>query len=83
MQEPNEGFEDVGLNDDSGNKPKKRSFLSRFQDSAEDGNPNSGDAKTHHFSILTGRKRGQSGSGSEMGNMQRPGSKGQAEVAAR
>ena len=70
------GFEDVGLNDEA--KPKKRGFLSRFGETGADASGSSTDAtaSTHHGFHLPGRKRGQSGKGAELGNMQRPESKG-------
>ena len=68
-----EGFEEVGLNDDV--KPKKRTFFSRFGDSAEaapgsdsGSRPNS----SHHGFHLPGRKRGQSGQGAELGSIPKP-----------
>ena len=70
-----EKFEDVKLRDDSVVKPKKKSFLARFGDSTEQSNS---DGK-QHFSILPGRKRGQSGVGSELESVQRPDSKGRVE----
>ncbi|KAJ9627900.1 hypothetical protein H2203_003119 [Taxawa tesnikishii (nom. ined.)] len=69
-----EGFEDVGLNDDP--KPKKRGFLSRLTDS--DGPATGTDSRptsSHHGFHFTGRKRGQSGQGAELGNMKRPDSR--------
>ncbi|KAI9819830.1 MAG: hypothetical protein M1827_006399 [Pycnora praestabilis] len=63
-----EGFEDVGLNDEA--KPKKRGIFSRFGDSSD--SPASADSRpssSHHGFHLTGRKRGQSGQGAELGNM--------------
>jgi len=78
-----EGFEDVGLNDDP--KPKKRHFLSRFAAESSAENPvTTLDAKpsSHHFH-LPGRKRGQSGTGSELGNIERSSSKGKADVVVR
>ena len=71
-----EGFEDVRLQDETLNKPKKKSFLSRFGETSEEPN---GDGK-HHFSLLSGRKRGQSGTGSELEPVQRPGSKGKPDA---
>ncbi|PSK40318.1 hypothetical protein B9Z65_21 [Elsinoe australis] len=62
-----EDFEDVGLNDEA--KPKKRGFFDRFNNS-NDPSHESG----HHFHI-GGRKRGQSGTGQELGDIKgRPGS---------
>jgi len=83
-----EEFEDVGLNDP---KPKKKSFLSRFGESANNENAppsTNGDGRPtsngHHGFIshipgMSGRKRGQSGTGAELGAMEseRPTSKGQ------
>jgi hypothetical protein len=69
-----EGFEDVGLNDEQ-NKPKREGFFSKF------GRQQDGDAPptTSRFHI-TGRKRGQSGQGAELGAIQRPGTAGSVEV---
>lgn len=64
-----EGFEDVGLNDEQKQQlpQKKKGFFAKFGDS--DANPAS--PTSSKFS-LTGRKRGQSGQGAELGNMERP-----------
>jgi len=69
--QPEDQFEDVGLNDEV-SKPKKRSFFPRFGESseaasapAESTKPNSG----YYVSHLLGRKRGQSGQGAELGNV--------------
>ncbi|KAF3043484.1 hypothetical protein E8E12_009508 [Didymella heteroderae] len=69
---PEEGFEDVGLNDEPKPAPKKRGIFSRFGDNSNadnktDERPSSG----HHFS-LTGRKRAESGKGEELKPMGRP-----------
>jgi len=66
-----EGFEDVGLNDES-KQPKKKGFFSKF---GENSDPNAPHSKFH----IGARKRGQSGVGEELGNMQRPGT-GSSEV---
>lgn len=79
--EAEEGFEDVKLQDEAPHKPKKKSFLSRFGESAEENNT-TGDGK-HHFSLLPGRRRGQSGTGSELEPVQRPASKGKTEPTIR
>lgn len=74
-----EDFDDVKLNDDaSKTQPKKKSFLSRFSESNSEPATESKDGKDskHHFHF-PGRKRGQSGSGSELGEVKRPGSQGQ------
>ncbi|KAL8794475.1 MAG: hypothetical protein Q9195_002948 [Heterodermia aff. obscurata] len=69
-----EGFEDVGLNDETKLPPKKRGIFARFGDSSENqaagesGRPNSSHGRFH----LPGRKRGQSGQGAELGNIDRP-----------
>jgi hypothetical protein len=67
-----EGFEDVGLNDDATNKPqqqapKKRSLFARFGDSQEPSTHGQGMSR-----FIPGRKRAQSGQGAELGNMDRP-----------
>lgn len=71
---PEEGFEDVGLNDEPKPAPaKKRGIFSRFGDNnnnnadKQEERPSSG----HHFS-LTGRKRAESGKGEELKPMGRP-----------
>lgn len=77
-----EGFEDVGLQDES--KPKKKSFLSRFGESASDTHSSTGDTGKSHFGLhLPGRKRGQSGQGAELGHIERPGSKGKIDGVVR
>lgn len=71
---PEEGFEDVGLNDEPKPAPaKKRGIFARFGDSSN----NNADSKQeerassgHHFS-LTGRKRAESGKGEELKPMPR------------
>ena len=81
-----ERFEDVGLNDDSAKVPsqqKKKGIFSRFGDSNAD-TPSAasggGDAarptSSHRGFHLPGRKRGQSGQGAELGNIDQSGSKG-------
>ena len=65
-------FEDVGLNDDIKPPPKKKGIFSRFGDSSTE-QPKDGDvvrpASGHSRFHLPGRKRGQSGQGSELGNI--------------
>ena len=79
-----EDFEDVGLQDEVAKpQPKKKSFLSRFSDNADDAPPPNPENKHHHFSILTGRKRGQSGTGSELGSMPGPTGKAQNDAIVR
>lgn len=73
MQEEDEGFEDVGLNDEP--KPtKKKGFFSRFGESNANADGGSGSdasrpASSHHGVKILGRKRGQSGQGAELGDM--------------
>lgn len=81
--EAEERFEDVRLQDEAHKQPKKKSFLSRLHDT-DDTPITNGDGKTHHFSsLLTGRKRGASGTGSELGAVQRPESQGKADPVVR
>jgi hypothetical protein len=71
---PEEGFEDVGLNDEPRPLPqKKRGLFSRFGDNnhADDKKTEERPTSSHHFS-LTGRKRAESGTGSELKPMSRP-----------
>lgn len=79
-----EGFEEVGLNDDykpqpqqaPAQPPKKRGFFAKFSDHNNQESPHSPVASpsptTSRFSILPGRKRGQSGQGAELGQVDRP-----------
>ncbi|KAI0124671.1 hypothetical protein BJ170DRAFT_469490 [Xylariales sp. AK1849] len=71
---PEEGFEDVGLNDESKQQPqqapKKRGFFAKFADSQE---PNAHSHNQGMSRFIPGRKRAQSGGqGAELGNMDRP-----------
>lgn len=69
-----EGFEEVGLNDEKKDLPKKKSIFARFGDNTEP--TTSGDAprptSSHRGFHLPGRKRGQSGQGAELGNIDKP-----------
>lgn len=66
-----EAFEEVGLNDEI--KPKKKGFLSRFGDSTSDAQPSGTKSSTSSFGFhIPGRKRGQSGGGSELGSIKAP-----------
>lgn len=77
-----EMFEDVGLQDEP--RPKKKSFLSRFGESASDGPSTTGETSKSHFNLhLPGRKRGHSGQGAELGSIERPGSKGRSDGVVR
>jgi len=78
-----ERFEDVGLNDEA--KPqKKRGFLSRFGDNTNESPATEVKPLSAHHNFLSsfssGRKRGQSGTGAELGNMPRPESQNAVEV---
>jgi len=75
-----EGFEDVGLNDDK-DKPqaKRKGFFSRIGDQSAD-EPALATPLTSRFHF-TGRRRGQSGQGAELGNIERPATAKSQEVA--
>lgn len=73
-----EGFEDVGLNDEKKEQPKKKGFFSRLGDGGDD-ERKSPVQSTSRFHI-PGRKRGQSGVGEELGSIQRPGTADKEEV---
>ncbi|KAI1373640.1 hypothetical protein F4677DRAFT_448207 [Hypoxylon crocopeplum] len=64
-----EGFEDVGLNDEKQAQPKKRGFFAKFSESQE---PNTHPQITGMSRFIPGRKRAQSGQGSELGTIERP-----------
>lgn len=68
-----EGFEDVGLNDEH-KQVKKKGFFSKFGESSE---PQSQSTSRFH---IPGRKRGTSGVGEELGSIQRPGTSNSREV---
>jgi len=71
-----EGFEDVGLNDDQAKQTKKKGFFSKFGENTE---PNTQSPTTSRFHI-GGRKRGQSGVGEELGSIQAPGTDGSKDI---
>lgn len=65
-----EPFEDVGLDDEvKPQHPKKRGLFSRFGDFTTTTDPESKGNFPHLNFHLPGRKRGQSGTGSELGAM--------------
>lgn len=64
-----EGFEDVGL-DDQKQHPRKRGFFSKFSDAQSSDRESSPQASMSRF--LPGRKRGQSGQGAELGTIDHP-----------
>ncbi|GAP90487.1 hypothetical protein SAMD00023353_4500650 [Rosellinia necatrix] len=73
-----EGFEDVGLNDDQKQNqqhPKKKSFFSKFSEPQESNTHGEGLAR-----FIPGRKRAQSGQGAELGPVERPNSSHSAQV---
>ncbi|KAL9128397.1 MAG: hypothetical protein Q9217_002921 [Psora testacea] len=92
-----EGFEDIGLNggpndgiheaphDGIKQPPKKKSIFARFGDNSEP--PASGDAprptSSHRGFHLPGRKRGQSGQGAELGNIEQLATKGEDDIGSR
>ena len=63
-----EKFEEVGLNDET--KPKKKGIFARFGDTSD--TPPSGTKSTSFGFHIPGRKRGQSGGGSELCAMKGP-----------
>lgn len=73
-------FEDVGLNDETKQIPKKRGIFARFGENTE--NPAPGDhprpSSSHRGFHLPGRKRAQSGQGAELGNINKPATTGGA-----
>ncbi len=73
-----EAFEEVGLNDEAKQPPKKRGIFSRFGDNSETSGTNdtSRPSSSHRGFHLPGRKRGQSGQGAELGNIDRPTNEG-------
>lgn len=73
--QPEDRFEDVGL-DDAANKPRvKKGFFSRFGDSQGDASTTTAPADgtrpsgSHYTPSFFSRKRGQSGQGAELGSM--------------
>lgn len=66
-----EAFEDVGLNDEAKQPPKKKSIFSRFGENSEPTTNSEAPRPTssHRGFHLPGRKRGQSGQGAELGNI--------------
>ncbi|KAK0104670.1 hypothetical protein ONS95_004944 [Cadophora gregata] len=72
-----EGFEDVGLNDEQAKQTKKKGFFSKFGDSNADSTAQSPTTSRFH---IGGRKRGQSGVGEELGNIPRPGTASSKEI---
>lgn len=70
-----EGFEDVGLNDEAKQPPKRRGIFARFGESNAE-TPTSGDSarpgSSHRGFHLPGRKRGQSGTGAELASIDKP-----------
>ena len=72
--EEEEQFEDVGLDDEV--RPKKKGIFSRFTDSSSNGQLTNNSKTSSSLSFhLPGRKRGQSGTGSELGAIKSQASK--------
>jgi hypothetical protein len=65
-----EGFEDVGLNDDNAKQVRKKGFFSRLTDGSESAGQVSTGSRFH----IGGRKRAQSGTGEELGSIKPAGS---------
>ena len=66
-----ETFEDVGLNDEI--KPKRKGLFARFGDTSSDAQPSAPKSSNTSFGFhLPGRKRGQSGGGSELSAIKEP-----------
>ena len=70
--EEEEEFEEVGLNDETKQAPKKRGLFARFGDSSDTPAATDGSrpSSSHRGFHLPGRKRGQSGQGAELGQIQ-------------
>ncbi|KAM4055097.1 hypothetical protein HRG_005906 [Hirsutella rhossiliensis] len=66
---PEESFEDIGLDDNKQQQPRKRGFFSKFGEPAD--RDATGQPGVSRF-LVHGRKRGQSGQGSELGQIERP-----------
>ncbi|EQK98424.1 hypothetical protein G6O67_006948 [Ophiocordyceps sinensis] len=66
---PEECFEDIGLDDNKQQQPRKRGFFSKFGEQPD--RDSTGQAGVSRF-LMHGRKRGQSGQGSELGQIERP-----------
>jgi hypothetical protein len=64
-----EKFDEVGLNDET-KPPKKKGIFARFGDSSDA--PQSSNKSSSFGFHIPGRKRGQSGGGSELGAMKGP-----------
>ncbi|RYP08171.1 hypothetical protein DL764_002078 [Monosporascus ibericus] len=76
---PEEGFEEVGLNDEQQKQqaqqqqePKKKSFFARFSDPQESHNSQTHSQGMGMSRFIPGRKRAQSGQGSELTPMEKP-----------
>ncbi|RYP08246.1 hypothetical protein DL765_008862 [Monosporascus sp. GIB2] len=76
---PEEGFEEVGLNDEQQKQqtqqqqePKKKGFFARFSDPQESHNSHPHSQGMGMSRFIPGRKRAQSGQGSELTPMERP-----------
>jgi len=64
------------LNDESAKQVKKKGFFSKFGEGSEPSAPSTMGSRFH----IGGRRRGQSGVGEELGNIQRPGTANSKEI---
>ncbi|RYP56230.1 hypothetical protein DL771_012017 [Monosporascus sp. 5C6A] len=71
---PEEGFEEVGLNDEQQKQqePKKKGFFARFSDQQESHNSHAHSQGMGMSRFIPGRKRAHSGQGSELTPMEKP-----------
>ena len=72
---PEESFEEVGLNDEQqkqNQQPKKKGFFAKFSDAQESTNLHLHSQGMSMARFIPGRKRAQSGQGSELAPMERP-----------
>lgn len=77
-----DGFEDVGLNDEV--KPKRRSLFSMFGDASDSNASSASSGGSHHHGFsFTGRKRAHSGQGAELHPIAEPARSGPSEIKAR
>jgi len=67
-----EEFENVGLGLVDEHKTKKRGFFGRFGDNSDSAAGTEHKSVSHHGFHIGGRRRGQSGSGEELGEIKKP-----------
>lgn len=69
-----ETFEDIGLDDNHKHQqpaPRRRGFFSKFSDDKDKDGSGQGGTTVSRL-LMSGRKRGQSGQGAELGHIERP-----------